>query len=220
VKNPDGVKPYASGTLAGQLRRWQAAIDLRDEAGVRVDVTPHRFRHTVGTRLINSGVPQHVVQKLLGHASPRMTAHYAHLHDRTVPEAFERYKQLRVNTAGEILPFVAEAAAERRAATLRRAKEAIELLDNDGVGITFCAVARTAGVSRAWLYRNDELRRTIEGQRMRGPAPTTPAAQRATLASLRERLDASRDEIARLSTENAELRDRLARLLGGQRARR
>jgi integrase len=25
----------------------------------------------------NSGVPQHVVQKLLGHASPHMTAHYA-----------------------------------------------------------------------------------------------------------------------------------------------
>ena len=25
----------------------------------------------------NSGVPQHVVQKLLGHASPHMTSHYA-----------------------------------------------------------------------------------------------------------------------------------------------
>ena len=100
VDNPDGVKPYAYGTLAGQLRRWQAAIDLRDEAGVEVRVTPHRFRHTVGTRLINSGVPQHVVQKLLGHASPRMTAHYAHLHDRTIREAFERYQQLRVNTVG------------------------------------------------------------------------------------------------------------------------
>ena len=32
---------------------------------------------TRGTRLINSGVPQHVVQKLLGHASPHMTSHYA-----------------------------------------------------------------------------------------------------------------------------------------------
>ncbi|MGP8207417.1 MAG: tyrosine-type recombinase/integrase [Acidimicrobiales bacterium] len=32
---------------------------------------------TYGTRLINSGVPQHVVQKLLGHASPNMTGHYA-----------------------------------------------------------------------------------------------------------------------------------------------
>jgi integrase len=30
-------------------------------------VTGHQFRHTLGTRLINSGVPQHVVQKLLGH---------------------------------------------------------------------------------------------------------------------------------------------------------
>ncbi|MGO9782729.1 MAG: tyrosine-type recombinase/integrase [Streptosporangiaceae bacterium] len=39
---------------------------------------PHAAPH--GTRLINTGVPQHVVQKLLGHASPEMTAHSARAH--------------------------------------------------------------------------------------------------------------------------------------------
>ncbi len=103
--NADGSKPYFHSTLAAQLRRWQTVIDVRDEAGEPFRVTAHRFRHTLGTRLINSGVPQHVVQKLLGHASPNMTAHYARIHDRTIRAAFDAYQQQRVNTAGEILGF-------------------------------------------------------------------------------------------------------------------
>ena len=61
--NDDGSKPYSHSAFIQQLRRWQRVIDLRDEAGQPVTVTGHQFRHTLGTRLINSGVPQHVVQK-------------------------------------------------------------------------------------------------------------------------------------------------------------
>ncbi len=100
MDNDDGAKPYAHGSLSQQLGDWQKAIDVRDEAGQRVRVHAHQFRHTVGTRLINAGVPQHVIQKLLGHASPRMTARYAQIHDSTVRDAFERYCHQRVNTAG------------------------------------------------------------------------------------------------------------------------
>jgi len=65
-QNPDGTMAYAHGSLSGQLGKWQKEIDVRDEAGLPVRVHAHQFRHTVGTRLINAGVPQHVVQKLLG----------------------------------------------------------------------------------------------------------------------------------------------------------
>jgi len=68
-------------------------------------VTAHQFRHTLGTRLINSGVPQHVVQKLLGHASPQMTARYAIIHDSTVRAAFDDYQQHRVDIRGEAVNF-------------------------------------------------------------------------------------------------------------------
>ncbi|HVM04756.1 MAG TPA: tyrosine-type recombinase/integrase [Acidimicrobiales bacterium] len=105
LDNEDGSKPYARGSLSAQLRRWQAAIDLRDEAGESVRVNAHRFRHTVGTRLINAGVPQHVVQKLLGHASPRMTGTYAALHDSTVRQAFDHYQAQRVDTAGKRVAY-------------------------------------------------------------------------------------------------------------------
>jgi integrase len=103
--NDDGSKPYVATTLGSQLRRWQRGIGLSDEAGVPIGVTSHRFRHTLGTRLINAGVPQHIVQRLLGHASPEMTAHYAVMHDTTVRDAFNAYQQQRVNTAGALVAY-------------------------------------------------------------------------------------------------------------------
>src|SRR5262249_3336873 len=95
--NDDGSKPYSHSAFSRQLRRWQRVIGLRDQAGQPVTVTGHQFRHTLGTRLINNGVPQHVVQKLLGHASPHMTSHYAKIHDTTIREAFDRYQSQRIN---------------------------------------------------------------------------------------------------------------------------
>ncbi len=103
--NPDGARPFTYGALRQRMGRWQTAIDLRDSAGRPARVSAHRFRHTLGTRLINQGVPQHVVQRLLGHASPQMTATYARLHDSTVREAFEAWCATRVNVDGERLPF-------------------------------------------------------------------------------------------------------------------
>ena len=105
VKNSDGRKPYSHRTFIQQLEAWQRLIGLHDEAGQPVRVTAHQFRHTLGTRLINSGVPQHVVQKLLGHASPHMTAHYARVHDATIREAFDRYQSQRGNIAGETIGY-------------------------------------------------------------------------------------------------------------------
>ena len=65
---------------------------------------------TCGTRLINSGVPQHVVQRLLGHASPNMTGHYARVHDTTIREAFDAYQATRVNIDGERVAYDPDAA--------------------------------------------------------------------------------------------------------------
>ena len=103
--NPDGARPFEYATLRGRLGRWQEAIGLHDQAGRPIRVSAHQWRHTVGTRLINQGVPEHVVQRLLGHASPAMTATYARLHDSTIREAFDAYCQRRVNIDGEQLSY-------------------------------------------------------------------------------------------------------------------
>lgn len=103
--NAEGCEPFSYSTLHDRHFAWQEKIGLRDETGSPVRVTLHQYRHTVGTRLINAGVPQHIVQRLLGHASPQMTGIYAHLHDSTVREAFDRFCRNRVNIYGELLGF-------------------------------------------------------------------------------------------------------------------
>lgn len=103
--NPEGRRAISDSTFRQRLKRWQRDIDLRDEAGQPAHVTPHQFRHTLGTRMINQGVPQHVVQQLLGHATPQMTARYAHIHDATVRAAFDDYQRRRVDIAGQRLDY-------------------------------------------------------------------------------------------------------------------
>jgi len=95
--------PYKALLRAFSL--WQQRIGLHDEAGRPTHVTLHQLRHSLGTRLINAGVPQHVIQRLLTHASPRMTAVYAHLHDATLRAEFERYCQTRIDIEGRQLGF-------------------------------------------------------------------------------------------------------------------
>jgi hypothetical protein len=113
------------------------------------------------------------------------------------------------------------AAAARRKDARHRASEAIQLLDRQGQPVTFAAVAAAGGVSRTWLYRQDDLRELISRLRVdNGRQLRAPAAQRTSVASLRQRLDGARDDITQLRAENAELRQRLERQLGEQRARR
>lgn len=52
--------------------------------------------------MINSGVPQHIVQRYLGHESPTMTQVYAQIHDETLRKEVEKYHEFRVvNIKGE-----------------------------------------------------------------------------------------------------------------------
>ena len=113
-----------------------------------------------------------------------------------------------------------EAAQARHDATLRRAENTLRQLARKGGPITFRRVAEDAGVSRSWLYRQDELRRQIDQLRdtPASRASSLPAAERATVDSLRQQLRAYRNEIARLRLENQALREQLARHLGAQRA--
>jgi hypothetical protein len=52
--------------------------------------------------MINSGVPQVMVQHYLGHDSPEMTARYAHIHNETMKAAFADYQGKLVDIKGQI----------------------------------------------------------------------------------------------------------------------
>jgi integrase len=92
--NTGGSRPVASTSYRVALYRWLGDCDVRDELGRPLHLTPHQWRHTLGTRLINRDVPQHVVQKILDHDSAEMTAHYARLSDKTVREHWEKARKV------------------------------------------------------------------------------------------------------------------------------
>lgn len=97
VANLDGTRPIDRAAYAQNLDAWVSACEIRTEAGDNVHVRPHQFRHTYATRLINSGVPQHVVKKLLDHDSDTMTAHYARLSMETVREEWCRATKVDIH---------------------------------------------------------------------------------------------------------------------------
>jgi len=131
-RDPQLPVPYDTERAA--FADWQTRIGLHDEAGKPVRVTLHQYRHTLGTRLINSGVPQHVVQRLLCHASPAMTAVYAQLHDSTIRAEFERYCQTRVDVEGRLLGFDPAAATADAEWVKHRLARAADTLPNGHCG--------------------------------------------------------------------------------------
>jgi hypothetical protein len=119
-----------------------------------------------------------------------------------------------------IAPLIT-AAHQRHELTRAKAIQALRELDHAGTPITFEAVARTAGVSRSWLYSQSDIRREIELLRdttKRAPSPPIPTSQRTSDASLLRRLTEATERNRQLSEENARLRRQLAHALGDQRA--
>jgi hypothetical protein len=113
--------------------------------------------------------------------------------------------------------YLAQANARRHQAALSAARHAIEQLQRQGKPVNFSAIAQTAGVSRGWLYRQDQIRDIIGRLRHLDPPAARITAQRASAESLRQRLDAARAEITRLRAENHSLREQIARHIGLQR---
>jgi integrase len=145
-QNIDGHHPIKSNTYREGIHRWLQACDIRDEHGNPVHLTPHQWRHTFATALINRDVPQHVVQKILDHDSPSMTAHYARLHDTTVRAHWERAR--KVNIQGETVAIDPGGPLAEAAWAKQRLSRATQALPNG-----YCALplARTCPHANACL---------------------------------------------------------------------
>ncbi|GEK80366.1 site-specific tyrosine recombinase XerD [Agrococcus baldri] len=85
-----GTPALLLGARGGRLSRqaaWEIIQRVAEEAGVR-DVSPHTFRHSFATHLLEGGADVRVVQELLGHASVATTQIYTHVTADTLRDMY------------------------------------------------------------------------------------------------------------------------------------
>lgn len=78
------------GARGGRLSRqaaWEIIQRVAEEAGVE-HVSPHTFRHSFATHLLEGGADVRVVQELLGHASVATTQIYTHVTADTLRDMY------------------------------------------------------------------------------------------------------------------------------------
>lgn len=64
------------GTRISRQSAWQIVVDSAKKCGLSEGVSPHVFRHSFATHLLDGGADIRVVQELLGHASVTTTQIY------------------------------------------------------------------------------------------------------------------------------------------------
>ncbi len=65
--------------------------DLTQKAGIRKTISPHTFRHSFASHLVEGGADLRAVQEMLGHASITTTEIYTHLEKRYLRDMIERF---------------------------------------------------------------------------------------------------------------------------------
>lgn len=140
---PEGMRGPSRGgrhhiiplTARRIVKEYVRKAEIRDSQGrLAVWVHPHRFRHHLGSSMVNEGVPLSVIQRVLDHASIEMTARYAHLDDATVKREIARFHE-RVNIRGERIALPVGGPLEEAAWMKERIARAKQALPNGYCGL-------------------------------------------------------------------------------------
>ncbi len=84
-------KRFSEQSIRRMLRKYSC------QAGISVHITPHMFRHSVATYLLEEGVDIMYIQKLLGHSSIKTTQIYLHIASKKQMEILrERHPRNRM----------------------------------------------------------------------------------------------------------------------------
>lgn len=109
---------------------------------------------------------------------------------------------------------LAEATRRRSERARRDAEKAISAAQRTGDRTSFAAVAKAAGVSRSWLYTQQDLVAAIRRLQDRQPTNERTGPQPASVASIQSRLEAALSRIKQLRAENSDLTRRLETAYG------
>lgn len=106
-------------------------------------------------------------------------------------------------------------AQKKRQEAIERAEQGIKQLIKEGKPINFEAVAAVSGVSKAWLYKEPDLKTRIQQLRVQGTKKNVPPAQKSLDSSKNAIIATLKERIKRLEQKNCELGKQLE-VFGGQ----
>ncbi|MEV5149395.1 DUF6262 family protein [Streptomyces sp. NPDC052727] len=109
---------------------------------------------------------------------------------------------------------LAEATQRRSQRARANADKAISAAQRTGSHTSFAAIAKEAGVSRSWLYTQQDLVTAIRQLQNRQPSSQRTGPQPASITSIQRRLDLALARIKQLRTENSDLSARLETAYG------
>jgi integrase/recombinase XerD len=79
------------GTGLSRVMIFLLLKDLAAKAGITKNISPHTFRHSFATHLVEGGADLRAVQEMLGHESITTTEIYTHLDREYLRETLHRY---------------------------------------------------------------------------------------------------------------------------------
>lgn len=90
-KYSDIVFLNQSGTAISRVSVFKLVKSLAVKAGIRKNISPHTFRHSFATCLVEGGADLRAVQQMLGHESITTTEIYTHLDKSFLKETIALY---------------------------------------------------------------------------------------------------------------------------------
>lgn len=79
------------GTSLSRVMVFNIIKHLADRAGIKKSVSPHTFRHSFASHLVNGGADLRAVQDMLGHESILTTEIYTHLDNNYLRDTINKY---------------------------------------------------------------------------------------------------------------------------------
>ncbi len=79
------------GTALSRVMVFTLIKELARRAGIEKNISPHTFRHSFATHLVEGGADLRAVQEMLGHESITTTEIYTHLDRRYLRDTLEKF---------------------------------------------------------------------------------------------------------------------------------